>query len=356
MKRLSACIRSILLLAVFTVSGCTVENRESLERSDGASQTSLSKAALESFLTAIEGEYLPLYTSDGQYSGMSLHLKGNRLSTCNTHMYETLDACLDAGGQTNYAEVKFFDAPAEGACVGGQKVSAMIMGVESTESICVLLDDTTMTPIDASPETRGSAVLKEGYRRDFLLPAGTPVHITTFTTTDGKLSRFFHLFEAQELPPASEEPSYPGPMAPGPSAADGVASAPALPDHSGISSDSSTPASTDLPQCPSGNFHEFIQEFRKPSIQRDFTTARISYSWLDADFSEVSEIRHNSQLTFPIFPFGGEGVSELFVELPSGTDRASVIERGVENGISVTFGFEKRDGCWQLVSISDFST
>lgn len=233
-------------------------------------------------------------------------------------------------------ELGFVPAHQEGTCVGGENMMSAMLGHVTAESICVYSGDTPLEPINGLK----NEAAREGYWHDFVLPRGTPV-LTTELTIDGKLTRTHLMFSPQEYAASAPE------------------SAP-TPDISGdiVNTGSTAQISTKGKQlCPSTNFTEFVNEFKQDaSVQKSFTATTVSYTSLDANFNDVVQTKRGDEFSFPIFPFGGDGDSEIFIEFAADADYASVLERGIDNGIMVTFGFKRQDSCWQLASIEDLST
>lgn len=346
MKRFNImCFGSLCVLWIVFIVGCSSGEqapKSSEQQAQGATEEQplamdAPRAILDKFLVGMAGKYVPLYTSDGMYSGVSAYFDENaRLITCNTHLNESLDSCLK-NGEWDYVELGYVPHEA-GMCVAGtNEAKAAVLGLQETKTICVYSVDAGLKPLPVADH-----FISDAHERGFTLPRGTPVLTIAHVSQNASPSRSHFTFEPEEYPEFDPDP-----------AADRVRE---QPEEMVREENVSSNAALSSASCPSHDFHEFIREFHKPSIQREFTANQIAYTWLDSDFSEVSESRPKSDLKFPLFPYAGEGVSSLFVELPQQGGPASVQERGRENGINVTFGYEWKEGCWQLVSIEDYST
>lgn len=113
---------------------------------------------------------------------------------------------------------------------------------------------------------------------------------------------------------------------------------------------------TNHTSCPSEDIRGFVQKFRDSiPTQRSYTISGFSHTSLDENLEQITEVKSSAEIDFPVMVSNKE-TSGLTVDFSVRGSRATVHEQGIDSGVSATYVFEKREGCWYLVSLEDLST
>lgn len=364
--------RALVFLGVVLGIGCSVGDEGSGISNEHSSTVDASRAALQVFLVSLTGRSVPLYTSDGAFSGMSVRVdEGARLAICQADVSEPPGPCVQEAS-VGHVNLELLPSSGDGACVGGELQMHATAGVVSAMSICVHANDKHMKAVDGTQHGGAS----KDHWPDFVLPQGTPVLTaearedgkTTRThlmfepqaysaTGEGELSRFLHLFGAQEHPSTSEEPNYPGAMPP----AGRAESVTRSPDTSNATAGVNDDGDSVEFRCPGdvNEFRSFVDGFRKNAngIQKEFTATIVSYSNTSRGGDDVFEDWLVEDMEFPIMKTSDALLdANVSVEFPDDYQLGLVREFVAGEGGFREFGFERTEHCWYLVAIKDGQT